>query len=287
MRNLTLENITEGVIEANEGLKDERVKEVMGSLVRHLHAFALETKLTNEEWAYGLDFLYRTGKISDENRNEFMIMSDCLGFSSIVDLLRDASGGGEITQSSPLGPFFVEGLPFVEYGYDLGCEKSTMPILLHGSILAEDGSPIPGAEIDLWQTDSDGLYDVQYPDREDYFFRCKQRGLEDGSFKFKTILPKGYVAPTDGPGGEFLLAASRNIWRPGHYHFRIQADGYRPLVTELFFEGDDHLADDVAFGVRETLVVDPVLYDNPEDCKNADMPAPYSEILFDFKMTSN
>lgn len=286
MRNLTLDNITDGVVSANQGIKDERVKELLESLVRHLHAFATETNLTSEEWEYGMDFLYRTGQISDENRNEFMILSDSLGFSSIVDLLRDASGADSVTQASPLGPFFVEGLSYSDFGCDLGCDKSDLPILLQGKVLAENGSPVAGAEIDLWQTDEDGLYDVQYEDMKEYSYRCKTQALADGRFKFKTILPKGYVAPMDGPAGEFLLAASRNIWRPGHFHFRFRAEGYRTLVTELFFEGDEHLADDVAFGVRESLVVDPVRHDDPADIEAEGMPGPYAEISFDFTMTA-
>lgn len=284
MRNINLQNITDGVIKANSGLKDERTKVIMESLVRHLHDFARETNLTSEEWEYGLDFLYRAGDISDENRNEFMILSDSLGLSSVVDLNRDASGHGDVTQASPLGPFFVSNLPFTEYGTDLGADLSTMPILLHGRVLDVDGDPIGGAAIDLWQTDAQGLYDVQYEDRDGYSFRARQRGLEDGRYKFKTILPKGYVAPTDGPGGELLLAASRSIWRPGHYHFRVQAEGYRTLVTELFFEGDEHLADDVAFGVRESLVVDPVLAASEDAAQNEGMPYPYSEVKFDFRL---
>ncbi len=286
MRNVNLNTITDGVISANSGLKDARVKTIMESLVRHLHAFAKETNLTSEEWEYGVDFLYRAGQISDENRNEFMILSDALGLSSVVDLNRDAAGSAEVTQSSPLGPFFVSGLPFTDFGHDLGADQSTMPILLQGRILDGDGNPIGGAEIDLWQTDAAGLYDVQYPDRDGYHFRCKQRGLDDGRYQFKTILPKGYVAPTDGPGGDLLLAASRNIWRPGHYHFRIQAAGFRTLVTELFFEGDEHLADDVAFGVRESLVVDPVLRTAEADAQAAGMASPYSEIKFDFSLVA-
>jgi hydroxyquinol 1,2-dioxygenase len=285
MRDLTQANVTGAIIRSFDETPDARLKEVMGALVRHIHGFAQEVHLTQDEWTYAMDFLFRAGKISDGGRNEFVLFSDTLGLSALVDLMNGGEGEDQ-TRASQLGPFFVDGLPLEPSAVvDLRSGQPGEPVLFTGTVMSRHGQPIPAAQVDVWQTDHNGLYDSQIPGLGQHRFRCRLRTDPRGQFTLKTIKPLGYTAPMDGPGGEMLTAARRNIWRPGHYHFRILADGHRPLVTELFPEGDKHLDNDVAFGVRAPLIIDMPLCHSAEAARQAGMPVPYAKVDYTFRLT--
>ncbi len=256
----------------------------MCALVRHIHGFAREVQLSEDEWTYAMDLLLRAGKISDERRNEFIMFSDTLGLSAVVDLLSHGDGMLE-TPASQLGPFFVDNLAISEsHMVDLRRENPGEPVLFTGKVIDGEGKPIRDAIVDEWQTDSEGLYDVQLKGLKEPRFRCRLRVGENGQFVLKTVRPRGYTAPMDGPGGEMLSATKRNIWRPAHFHFRIQAKGYATIVTELFPEGDEHLDNDVAFGVRTPLILNLPKCTSAEVGKKVGMPVPFTNVEYTFWM---
>ncbi|WP_424971616.1 dioxygenase [Dinoroseobacter sp. S76] len=252
MRNVTKDNITDVFMGYLGEGTDPRLREVMGSLVRHLHAFARETNLTHAEWNMGIQFLERAGEISDKERHEFVLLSDVLGLSSLVDMLHNAPEG---TSSSVLGPFHITGSPPLHVGGDLRQDFDAPVLLAEGVVRAPDGSPIPGATLDIWQTAPNGLYSSQDPDQDTYSFHGLQTVGDDGRYAFTTVRPVEYTVPSDGPVGDILRACGRHPWRPSHLHYIVEAEGYKPLVTEVFPEDDPYLDQDTVFGVREDLVM--------------------------------
>jgi protocatechuate 3,4-dioxygenase beta subunit len=285
MRNLSEANVTDALTRVFDDTPDPRLKGLMQALVRHLHGFAREVQLTREEWAFAMDFLYRAGKISNEGRNEFILFSDTFGLSALVDLTNGGDGESE-TPASQLGPFFVDNLPVSPSNtVDLKGDLEGDPVLFCATVEESSGRPIPGALVDLWQTDNDGLYDVQIPTLKSHRLRCRVRTDADGKVFIKTIRPLGYTAPMDGPGGEMLIATKRNIWRPGHFHFKLQASGYRTVVTELFPEGDKFLDNDAAFGVRAPLVIDMPRTESAELAKQFGMPVPFVKVDYTFRLS--
>ncbi|MEQ1947809.1 MAG: dioxygenase [Bryobacteraceae bacterium] len=284
MRNLSLENVTPALERVFENTPDARLKELMQVLVRHLHEYARETKLTQDEWASAMELLLWAGKVSNERRNEFIMFSDTLGLSAVVDMMNGAGGHAE-TAFSQLGPFFTDHLPLEPTNVvDLRGELPGTPVLFCGTVVDSDGAPVANAQIDAWQTDNDGLYDLQVPGLKGTRLRCRLLTDADGKFFLKTIQPLGYTAPMDGPGGKMLMATQRNIWRPGHFHFKLEAQGYRTLVTELFPEGDEHLDNDVAFGVRSSLVIEMPQCDSAELAEQWGMPVPFAKVDYTFRM---
>ena len=212
------------------------------------------------------------------------MFSDTLGLSAVIDMMNGAGGHAE-TAFSQHGPFFTDGLPVEPTNVvDLRGDLHGNPVLFCGTVVDSDGAPIEGAQVDEWQTDDDGLYDVQIPELKSTRLRCRVLTDAQGKFFLKTIKPLGYTAPMDGPGGKMLTATERNIWRPGHYHFKLEAPGYRPLVTELFPEGDAPLDEDVAFGVRSSLVIDMPLCDSAELAQQWGMPLPFAKVDYTFRM---
>ena len=252
MRNVTQENITDVFMGYLGEGTDPRLREIMGSLVRHLHAFARETNLTHEEWRTGIRFLERAGEISDAERHEFVLLSDVLGLSSLVDMLHNRPEG---TSSSVLGPFHIAGAPPLPVGGDMRRGADAPVLLVEGTIRDPEGNPLPGATLDIWQTAPNGLYSSQDPAQDTYSFHGLQRVGEDGRYAFTTVRPVEYTVPSDGPVGDILRACGRHPWRPSHLHFIVEAEGFRPLVTEVFPEGDPYLDQDTVFGVREDLVM--------------------------------
>ncbi|WP_424966746.1 MULTISPECIES: dioxygenase [unclassified Dinoroseobacter] len=252
MRNVTKDNITDVFMGYLGADTDPRLREVMGSLVRHLHAFARETNLTHAEWNTGIQFLERAGEISDKERHEFVLLSDVLGLSSLVDMLHNSSEG---TSSSVLGPFHITGSPPLAVGGDMRKDFDAPVLLAEGVVRAPDGTPIPGATLDIWQTAPNGLYSSQDPDQDTYSFHGLQTVGEDGRYAFTTVRPVEYTVPSDGPVGDILRACGRHPWRPSHLHYIVEAEGYKPLVTEVFPEDDPYLDQDTVFGVREDLVM--------------------------------
>ncbi|WP_028061556.1 intradiol ring-cleavage dioxygenase [Candidatus Solirubrobacter pratensis] len=251
MRNLTDTDLTEAVIASFNG--SERFKEIADSLVRHLHAFASEVQLTEEEWFAGIDFLTRTGHITDDKRQEFILLSDVLGLSMLVVGINNRRPP-EATESTVFGPFFVEGSPAFENGDDLGAGAPGEPCFMEGRVLDLNGEPVPDALIDVWQADEDGFYDVQYADLDQPRGRGHLRSDADGRFWFWSVKPVAYPIPADGPVGELLAAGARGPMRPAHVHFKIEAEGFQTLITHVFADGDEYLDSDAVFGVRSNLI---------------------------------
>jgi hydroxyquinol 1,2-dioxygenase len=245
------DELTETVVASFDGTPDERLRTVMTALVRHLHAFAREVRLTEDEWAAAIRFLTDAGHITDDKRQEFILLSDVLGLSMQTIAINHAARAG-VTESTVLGPFFVPGSPEIAQGGDIAAGAAGEPCWVEGSVRDESGAPVPGALIEVWEADDDGFYDVQYADT-----RVAARGHltadADGSFRFWALTPTPYPIPADGPVGRLLAATGRSPMRAPHLHFLVSAPGCRTLVTHIFVAGES-LAGDSVFGVRESLV---------------------------------
>ena len=248
------EAITQAAIDSFAQSDNPRLKQIMQSLVRHLHAFAQETQLTEAEWMAGIQFLTATGQKCDDVRQEFILLSDTLGLSMLLVAMHDGAQSGA-TEATVLGPFHTPDAPAMASGSDLSNGAPGEPLYVTGRVLSADGQALAHAKIDVWQADAEGLYDVQ---RGELDSRRRARGLiesdADGRFAFWSVLPEAYPVPTDGPVGQMLVANGRHPWRPAHIHFLIEAEGFQPLVTHIFREGDRYLDSDVVFGVRPSLV---------------------------------
>lgn len=252
MRNVTQDNLTETFLNYFGEDTDPRLREIMESLAKHLHAFASETKLTHDEWNKGLELLRWTGQITTPQRDEFVLLSDVLGLSSLVDMINTPEKG---TSSSVLGPFHISNPPKYPMGTDLRKDYDGELILVQGRVLDTQGSPIEGATLDIWQTAPNGLYSSQDPEQDEYSFHALFTTGTDGHYQFTTVRPVSYTVPTDGPVGTLLNATGRHPWRPSHLHYIVKADGFRSLVTEVFPDDDPYLDQDTVFGVRSDLVM--------------------------------
>ncbi|MDB5851034.1 MAG: hydroxyquinol 1,2-dioxygenase [Rhodoferax sp.] len=255
MRNLNQDNITQAVIARFADTPDPRLKEIVTSLVQHLHAFAREVKLTEGEWFQGIDYLTRTGQMCDAKRQEFILLSDVLGLSMLTVAMNNDKPQG-CTEATVFGPFYVEGAPHYELGDDVANGASGEPCVVRGTVRGIGGEPVAGATINVWQADDEGRYDVQRPGLQGSQGRGELTAAPDGSFHFRTIVAEAYPIPTDGPVGELLQATRRHPWRPAHLHFKIDAPGYETLITHVFRDGDQYLDSDAVFGVRQSLVAD-------------------------------
>lgn len=247
--------LTEQVVGSFDHAPDPRTRELITSLVRHLHAFAVENDLTQQEWQEGIDFLTRTGQICSDTRQEFVLLSDTLGVSSVVDLLAN-SRLPEATPSAVLGPFYVEGPPEAEQGADISAGLPGTPLWVDVHVADAQNRPLGGAVVDVWQSNEDGFYDVQLPDLDGPVLRARFRTAEDGRLRFWSILPSPYPIPDDGPVGAMLAEVGRHPYRAPHLHFMISAPVHRRLVTQLFVAGGEYLDSDTVFGVKEALIVD-------------------------------
>ena len=253
MRDFTEANATDAFIARLDQAQDPRFKEVIASAVRHLHAFIREVRPTQAEWGTAIDLLTRTGRISDDKRQEFVLFSDVTAVSMLVDAINNP--GHDVTESTVLGPFHVDGAPVLPLGADINKGGTGRPCVVMGRVLAADGAPIAGAELDVWQTTEDGWYDVHQPDSQpEGNLRGKFLTDASGGFHFLTVKPASYPIPTDGPVGELLRAMGRHPYRPAHIHFIITAPGFRPVTTHIFAEGDPYLDSDAVFGVKTSLV---------------------------------
>lgn len=253
--NTDTDAITQAVIDRFAGTPDARLRELMQSLVRHLHAFAREVRLTEAEWFQGIEFLTATGHKCTGTRQEFILLSDVLGLSMLTTALGNDKPAG-CTESTVFGPFYVPGAPHYENGDDVANGASGQPCRVQGSVRGLDGRPVGGATIEVWQADDEGFYDVQ----KEGLTQAQGRGLlhsrADGSFDFRSVVAKPYPIPTDGPVGALLAAARRSPWRPAHLHFMIRAEGYETLITHVFRRDSPYLDADPVFGVRESLIAD-------------------------------
>lgn len=255
MRNLNKENITQAVISSFADTTDSRLKEIMTSLVQHLHAFAREVKLSEEEWIKGIDFLTRCGHITDDKRQEFILLSDVLGLSMLTVAINNDKPQG-CTEATVLGPFHVDDAPQFEIGEDISNGAKGTPCEVVGSVKGLNGEAIPGALLDVWQSDEDGLYDVQHVDLAHAQARGIIKANHDGNFQFRSIVAVPYPIPHDGPVGQMLEAVGRHPWRPAHLHFMVKAPGYETLTTHVFRNNSKYLDSDAVFGVRQSLVCD-------------------------------
>ena len=254
MRNLTQDNITQAVIARFADTPDPRLKEIVTSLVQHLHAFAREVRLTEGEWFKGIEFLTRCGHITDDTRQEFILLSDVLGLSMLTVAMNNDKPAGA-TEATVFGPFFVEGAPHYDLGDDVANGAPGIPCLVRGHVRGLGGEPIPHAKIDVWQADAEGKYDMQREGQE-HRARGTLRTDAGGAFHFKSILAEKYPIPDDGPVGDLLRAGRRHPWRPAHLHFMIDAPGYERLITHVFRSDDPYLDSDAVFGVRQSLIAD-------------------------------
>jgi hydroxyquinol 1,2-dioxygenase len=253
MRNLTEANMTEAVLARIGPGTPPRLRQVVESLVRHLHAFVREVELTPEEWLEGIRFLTRTGHMCDDKRQEFILLSDTLGVSMLVDAIANRTGGGS-TESSVLGPFWREGAPFKPDGSDIAEGVDGPGLTVEVCVADESGHPIDGADVDVWHTSPEGLYDTQIGNGAEHRMRGRFRTGPDGIVRLTSVMPRSYPIPDDGPVGEMLRALGRHPMRPAHVHFRLSAPGFRDLVTQVFVEGDEYLDSDAVFGVKNSLV---------------------------------
>jgi hydroxyquinol 1,2-dioxygenase len=254
MRNIDEHNITQAVIARFAACDNPRLKQVLTALVTHLHDFVREVKLSEAEWMEGIRFLTDTGHQCDGQRQEFILLSDTLGVSMLTVALNQARPPGA-TEATIFGPFHVDDAPHVEAGADLAEGAPGEPLFVEVEVVDLEGRPVAGAEVDVWQADEEGLYDVQRPElgatrRARGVLRTDDRGRTH----FRSIVPTAYPVPTDGPVGRLLVASGRHPWRPAHVHFLIRAPGFRTLITHLFRDPDPYLDSDVVFGVRSSLI---------------------------------
>ncbi len=255
MRNFSEATITEAVLQRLEGAASPRMRQVSEALVRHLHAFVREVRPSQEEWAAGIAFLTETGKMCSEVRQEFILLSDTLGVSMLVDAINHPLPGGT-TETTLLGPFYVEAPPEHAAGDDLSAGLPGERMIVEGTVHGPDGAPLPDAWVDTWHSDSEGFYDVQKGEGvpPKLHLRARFRTDAEGRFWFRSIVPACYPIPHDGPVGRMLEAQGRHPFRPAHVHFMAGAPGFETLVTHIFLAGDRYLDSDVVFGVKDSLV---------------------------------
>ena len=281
MRNVNADTITTAVIRSFDGAADPRLREIISSLVRHLHGFAREVKLTPEEWQAGISFLHRAAKITNESRSEFVLSSDVLGLSSLVDLIASGAGG---TERSALGPFHAEGSPLLAVGGDLKKDNDGEAMLVQGRVLDSMGRPVARAQLDFWQAAVNGKYWQQDPEQSPDNLRFRMITGDDGEYSFTTVRPAPYTVPYDGPVGDLLRAGGRHAWRPAHFHFIVSAAGHHALTTEVFFADDAYIDEDAVFGVRESLLTRITSDNDAALAKKHGLNTPYPAVRFDFRL---
>jgi catechol 1,2-dioxygenase len=253
-RKTSPDDITAAAVASFEHCGDPRLRELMQALVRHLHGFASEVSLTEEEWRQMIAVLTATGEITDERRQEFILWSDALGLSMLVDALAHELPRGA-TESTVLGPFYVPGSPRREYGESMVVEAGAgVPAWVHGRVLDVTGAPIAGAELDVWQNGADMLYAVQRPEAEEDHLRGRYLTRSDGSYAFIAVRPVPYPIPDDGPVGRMLAATGRHPWRPAHIHMIVRAPGYKTVTTHVFDATSEYLDSDTVFAVKPSLL---------------------------------
>ncbi|HAS40247.1 MAG TPA: 6-chlorohydroxyquinol-1,2-dioxygenase [Microscillaceae bacterium] len=290
MRNLTEANLT-NVVLSRLNCSTPRQTEIITKLINHLHAFIRDLEPTEAEWFQAIDFLTRTGQKCDDKRQEFILLSDVLGVSMLVDAINHRFAEGT-TETTVTGPFHAPANQY-EMGANIarGEEAKTgEPTLVRGKVLGENGQPLAGVKIDVWQSNDDGHYDVTDPNMPEMNLRGVFTTDETGEFWFRTIKPASYPVPTDGPVGELLRASGRHPMRPAHIHFWVEAEGYQTLITHIFVEGDEYLESDAVFGVKESLILEFKKNENKEEAAKWDIEPPFYEAVYDFtlakKMTS-
>jgi hydroxyquinol 1,2-dioxygenase len=280
------DDITAEVLARFAETPDPRLREIMLSLIGHLHAFVKEVRLTEAEWFQAIEILTEAGKMCSDKRQEFILFSDTLGVSMVVDLIDHGKPEGA-TESTVFGPFHRLGAPELPFGGNIAHrDASGIPTLVSGRVLDLDGKPIAGALLDVWQAQSNGLYDSQDKDPDALHMRGTFRSEADGSYLVRTVLPVNYPIPSDGPVGRMLKATGRHPWRPAHIHFVVSAEGYEPVTTHIFDRTDPYLHSDAVFAVKDSLICDFVRHAaaTPEASRLGIAP-PFHTAQFDFRLT--
>ncbi|WP_427924065.1 intradiol ring-cleavage dioxygenase [Streptomyces sp. cg40] len=273
--------VTDEAVASLRDTADPRLHELLSGLIRHLHAFASETRLTQEEWERAIGFLTETGQTCTDTRQEFILLSDVLGLSMLVETINGEREAGA-TESTVLGPFHMTESPVRELGANIDLLGGGEPCVVSGRVVSGDGTPLPGALLDVWQADGNGFYDVQQPDVQP---PGNGRGLfttdAEGRFRFRTCVPSPYPIPTDGPVGDLLRATGRHPYRPAHIHFIATADGHTPVTTHIFVAGSDYLDSDAVFAVKQSLVADFTPTDDPSLAREFGIANPFRHARFD------
>ena len=285
MRNVDEHSVTAAAIERLAACPDPRLKTILASLIRHLHDFARETQLTEAEWFEGVKFLTATGHLCDDRRQEFILLSDVLGLSMLVTAMNHRTPPGA-TEATVFGPFHVEGAADVPNGGDIAAGAAGEPALVRATVRSTDGRPLAGIDVEAWQADGDGFYDVQYADKGGALFaRGRLRTDDRGRCWFTTILPRHYSIPTDGPVGAMMRASGRHTFRPAHLHFMLTAPGHDRLITHVFNHDDRYLGSDAVFGVRSSLIGEWKRERDPAMPDGTRLPGERWVLDFDFVLT--
>jgi len=282
-RQFNEDNLTAEVVKRFGKTKDKRFREIMTSAVKHLHAFARETKLTEEEWFEGIKFLTQVGQKCDDKRQEFILLSDVLGLSMMVVALNHKTAPGA-TEATVLGPFFAHGAKEYGYGADLreGATMKGEDVWVSGKVTGIDGKPIPNAALDIWQAKADGIYDLQT--EGEFELRGRVKANARGEYAFASYKPKFYSIPIDGPVGDMVNATTKNHMRPAHMHAIVSAPGYQQVITHVFVDGDPHLESDAVYAVKNSLVSKYRKMSDAE-ARKVGLPSGSFKVEFDFKLS--
>jgi hydroxyquinol 1,2-dioxygenase len=283
MRQHTEHTLTDAVVRRFARTKDPRFKEIMSSLVKHLHAFAREVKLTEEEWFEGIKFLTAVGQKCDGKRQEFILLSDVLGLSMMIVALNHKTPKGA-TEATVLGPFFAHGAKEYGYGADLraGATQKGEDVWVSGRVLSTDGKPIANAALDIWQAKADGIYDLQTGG--EFELRGRVRANGKGEYAFASYKPSFYSIPMDGPVGELIRATTNNHMRPAHMHAIVSAPGYQQVITHVFVQGDPHLGSDAVYAVKDSLIGKYRKVTSEAEARKLGMPCPFYRLDWDFRL---
>lgn len=285
MQSVTAKNnaatITEAALHSFDNTTDPRTKQLLQAAVKHLHAFAREVDLTTNELIKLTEIFTQAGKISDASRHEFLLMSDIMGLTMVVDYNTNQKPDGAF-ESSVLGPFYRADAPWIDIGGDICRQKGVgTPVLVSGRILSTDGSPIRNAVLDIWQVAANGVYENMDPSQVEFNCRGRLRAAEDGSFKFWTAKPVPYPIPKDGPAGLILDGAQRHNMRAAHIHVIVEAPGYEKVISELFVAGDPYIKSDAVFGVKDSLTVDFVIHESRADSEKYGRSTPFYTVDYE------
>jgi len=285
--NLTEQTITEAVQRTFDSSTDERFRQLFVTLVQHMHDFAREVRLTGDEWFTAMGFIERLGKISSPTRQEVVLASDILGLSMLLDLIHEHAGGST-TDSALLGPFYVEGRPKAANGDDISNGVAGTPMFVTARVVDEHGEPIAGAHVDTWHSDGAGFYDVQQTEklRGQFAMRALLKTDDDGRFWYRSIAPRYYPVPTDGPCGEIMRAANRSVMRPQHVHFWFHAEGYQSLITQLFLRDDPYIGRDAVFADQTSLQADFIRHEPGIAPDGTDVEEPFVTLHWTFVLAA-